>query len=85
MSNKRVCTECEWHGTEEQMLTAPNPFAGAEYELIVGCPNCLEVETLRVACDEPDCWKLVTCGTLTKSGYRSTCGDHRPDSSGRAP
>lgn len=29
-------------------------------------------------CDEQDCLKQITCGTLTEEGYRRTCGDHRP-------
>lgn len=32
-------------------------------------------QTLRL-CDEPGCYKEVTCGFPTKDGYRSTCGEH---------
>lgn len=27
-------------------------------------------------CDEPDCYKEVTCGFPTDDGYRSTCSEH---------
>ena len=27
-------------------------------------------------CDEPGCKRQRTCGTPTKDGYRSTCGEH---------
>jgi hypothetical protein len=27
-------------------------------------------------CDEPDCFKHISCGWPSESGYRMTCGDH---------
>jgi hypothetical protein len=30
-------------------------------------------------CDEPDCYNEITCGTPTETGYRNTCGKHKPD------
>lgn len=73
---KLICTECKWQGLDSQILTAPNPFD--TNDIIQGCPSCSSVECFRVACDEPDCWQLVTCGTPTKAGYRQTCSTHRP-------
>ena len=32
----------------------------------------------ELCCDEPGCKKRITCGTPTATGYRSTCGQHRP-------
>lgn len=29
-------------------------------------------------CDEPGCYKYVTCGTPTDTGYRNTCAEHKP-------
>lgn len=74
--DKLLCEGCNWHGPQSEMLTAPNPFdpAGA----INGCPKCKSVECLVVACDEPDCWRETSCGTPTPTGYRRTCGEHRP-------
>lgn len=67
---------CGWHGQEEEVLQAPNPFDSTD--TLQGCPECKSVETIFVACDEPDCWKQATCGTPTPSGYRQTCGKHVP-------
>lgn len=66
---------CGWHG--EEVLTAPNPFDPAD--TINGCPSCRAVDTIELACDEPDCWEPVSCGTPTDSGYRNTCGPHLPN------
>jgi hypothetical protein len=69
---------CGWRGPHAALLTAPHPFdVGAED--ISGCPDCLAVCGLRPACDEPDCWRSVTCATPTPTGYRSTCSSHAPD------
>jgi hypothetical protein len=76
--NKRVCEVCDWRGVKDQVLHAANPFTNDKLETISGCPQCLNVETLRAACDELDCWDKVTCGTTTPDGYRSTCGIHNP-------
>jgi len=27
-------------------------------------------------CDEPDCFKYISCGWPSEDGYRTTCGDH---------
>lgn len=74
LGTKYTCSECDWHGFDA--LRAPNPFDVAED--ILGCPKCKSAETLRVACDELECWREVTCGTPTPRGYRQTCGEHRP-------
>lgn len=71
---KLLCDECGWHGTEP--LKAPSPFEADA--VILGCPECKEVNTMQIACDEEGCWKQATCGTPTPSGYRGTCGMHRP-------
>lgn len=75
---KLICNErrCGWRGTEAEMLRADHPLQpGVE---ILGCPWCRETDTLRGACDEPNCWEEATCGTPTPGGYRSTCGKHMP-------
>ena len=79
MGRKVKCNDyrCGWHGTEDQILTAPHPFE--EGATINGCPECKGVDCVIYACDEPGCWADVTCGTPTQDGYRSTCGKHRPN------
>lgn len=78
MREKILCKDCGWTGHTDQMLTAKNPFN--EKEDIQACPNCKEVtDTLFMACEEPGCWKQVTCGTPTKNGYKSTCSKHQPE------
>jgi hypothetical protein len=77
---KLVCEDCGWKGTDSQSLTAPNPFD--KEDSVVGCPKCKAVNKLRTACDEPECWEEDTCGTPavygSSTGYRRTCGKHRP-------
>lgn len=77
MSDKRVCGErhCDWRGTVGSVLTAPSPFSA---DTLQACPACKEVNSIRVACDEPGCWEEVSCGTPTPNGYRQTCGKHAP-------
>lgn len=78
-TDKWTCKECDWRGLESELLLAPNPFQINDE--ICGCPKCKSVDCFAAACDEPECWREVSCGTPTPSGYRSTCGKHRPDSS----
>lgn len=74
--NKVTCTECDFQGTDEMLLVASNPFD--KDQEISGCPKCKSIETILVACDEPGCWKVASCGTPTEDGYRTTCGKHKP-------
>lgn len=78
MQRKVKCSErsCGWHGTEAEVLTAPNPFDPAD--TLTGCPQCKGLETVIYACDEPGCRAAASCGTVTPDGYRSTCGEHVP-------
>ena len=77
MMTKVKCLECSWTGNSEDVRVHENPFA-PETD-ITGCPQCSAVNTCELVCDEPDCWQLVSCGTLTNTGYRQTCGKHRPE------
>lgn len=66
---------CQWRGNSNTVLRAPDPFnTGCE---LLACPNCRE-QKIRTCCDEPECWEQDTCGTPTLTGYRRTCGRHRP-------
>lgn len=75
--DKRVCEFCHWKGTEREMLSASNPFDSDG--TLYACPNCNEVNSVFVACDELGCWERATCGTPTKEKYRVTCGKHKPE------
>lgn len=76
-TTKLVCDCCGWRGTADQLLSARNPFD--QEDMIFGCPDCKQIGEHFVACDEPDCWRGVTCGTPTPAGYRSTCSEHWPN------
>lgn len=78
----RMCEACGWHGSESDLLKAPNPFAPGEQ--IFGCPSCKSIDCFSVVCDEPGCWRSVTCGTPTPAGYRSTCRRHKPEEKEKA-
>lgn len=73
---KVMCSDwrCGWTGLGADVLSAPHPFQ--EGCTIQGCPKCKETETIRLACDEPECWKEASCGFSTPAGYRHTCGEH---------
>jgi len=73
---KVMCQECNWIGKSSELLTAINPFD--ESSIITGCPNCKNIETIRVCCDEPECQREATCGTPINDGYRHTCNKHCP-------
>lgn len=75
---KQVCSDhrCGWHGTSDEVLQAPNPFDPKDE--LWGCPKCKQVNLLYLACDEPECWEMVQCGTPTPTGYRQTCWRHKP-------
>jgi hypothetical protein len=77
-NKKVVCHDwnCQWHGLLRDALKANHPFI--EAEIIYGCPDCKQTETIYEACDEPGCWKESSCGTPTENGYRRTCGKHCP-------
>jgi hypothetical protein len=71
-----ACRECRTIVYEAHLLTAPHPFI--EDEIVAGCPACKEIDCFSLVCDEPDCERTVSCGTPTPSGYRQTCGEHKP-------
>ena len=68
---------CDWRGTEDDSLKAPNPF-NPENDILIGCPDCKDVNNLQVCCDEPGCWEAVSMGVPTPDGYRNTCYAYRP-------
>ena len=77
MTERLICDywRCEWTGTTDQALSAPDPFN--EGSTLYACPNCRDMTLVR-ACDVPGCKRAASCGTPTPDGYRNTCGEHRP-------
>ena len=73
---KRGCRVCGWRGYRKHVLSDKNPFDSGD--TVYGCPECFEVNSIEVVCDEPICKEFVSCGTPTKEGYRNTCSTHRP-------
>ena len=73
---KYVCEDCDWRGHKVELLTASHPFHHGV--ALYGCPSCRNIDKLRTACDEPECWEPDTCGTPIPDGYRRTCGNHVP-------
>lgn len=75
---KVKCDErgCNWRGDSQSVLKAQNPFLPAE--IIMGCPECMQVETIIAVCDQEGCWETSTCGKQTPDGYRHTCSTHMP-------
>jgi hypothetical protein len=54
-------------------------FDARKKEEIVEIVRENKIEALKSVlylCDEPGCFKDVSCGYQTKNGYRSTCFDH---------
>ena len=76
MNRKVKCEECDWKGTDDELKRASNPWDINDF--ITGCPECNSVNSTHYVCDEPSCWRIVSCGTPTPNGYRSTCGEHQP-------
>jgi len=72
------CTECDWVGEGNMVLTAPHPFSENEGDTINGCPQCREANSLRRACDTPGCPRQASNGTPTPDGYVWSCHEHRP-------
>lgn len=73
---KMSCDECDWVGSSTELLEAQNPFDPRPGETISGCPRCKSVECCSVACDEPNCIEVSTCGFGTPEGYRRACSKH---------
>lgn len=74
---KVICKECKWQGRSSDLLEDRNPFQN--WTPIFGCPNCNEINSTVIACDEEGCWEPQTCGTpIPPDGYRLTCRAHIP-------
>lgn len=75
---KAVCEECGWtSAANPEVEFVPDPAPNIEGGWLI-CPSCRSADSFRMACDEPNCWEFITCGTNTPNGYRSTCGKHYP-------
>lgn len=75
LGQKVICEQCGWQGTAVQLALANDPFR--PQRTLVACPSCFELtHSCRIACDEPGCFEIATCGTSTSDGYRRTCYAH---------
>ena len=72
--SKWRCMECEMYLTDDEMLTAPNPFDTDSS--INGCPFCYSIGLFAEICDEPCCKDEAGCGWPSDDGYRRTCWKH---------
>ena len=70
---------CDWHGTDADVLSAPDPFNVGE--TLWACPKCKD-QTIVGACIVHDCWNGGNCGgpnpyepdgTLP---FVAICGEH---------
>lgn len=60
-------------------LTISNEFDLTQNEEVVEFLKNGDIEGAKKRlgrCDEPGCFKQVSCGWPSENGYRSTCGDH---------
>lgn len=68
---------CDWHGTDADVLRAPDPFNdGVE---LWACPKCKD-QTIVCACIVHDCWQEGTCGGPNPydpgGPFVAICGEH---------
>lgn len=76
-TDKWTCDQCDWQGSQHQMLHSYNPFSPEEE--IYGCPECKGVACFTQACEEPDCWAEATAGTpYGDKQYKRHCHRHGP-------
>jgi hypothetical protein len=74
-TKKRICKSCGWYGLDSEVLTAISPFDPDD--VISGCPQCKEINTIMLACWAQDCWEEVTMGAFTRDGtYQMLCSKH---------
>ncbi len=76
-TNKAMCTECDWHGMDNEVCQVKDP--GGDQVWLV-CPDCRAPEHILSACEHDGCWKAASCGTPKDGGYLQTCGKHAPKS-----
>ncbi len=79
LKGRWVCRECNGVCVDGEYLTAPSPFDKADS--LVGCPHCLQVDTLEGCCQSGGCNKSQSSGTPNVAGFRYVwaCWDHSPD------
>jgi len=79
MSNSKVkCKTCNWQGVDDEIDIVEDPKHDSDTVWQI-CPECRDAEQFNICCDEPNCWKVATCGSPTLSNvYRHTCDKHIP-------
>lgn len=71
--DKWICLECRFIGPIAEFDKVKDPRGDDEWTV---CPKCRTPEHVTMACDEPGCSEVSTCGFPTEAGYRRTCGNH---------
>jgi len=71
---KRRCRCCGKTFTQNEILTASNPFDATK--TVYGCPECKTVNALDRTCEAPGCndTKLYPCET--DNGHMMLCWEH---------
>ena len=75
---KFKCKECGAIVAHDRVPEAVNPFN--RHEMIFGCPECREVNSLIRACDVDGCNEVSSCvlrqDEITDTDYRFVCSFH---------
>lgn len=69
-----VCDACGNICTENEILSADNPFLPGRK--VRYCPNCKEAGTLSLKCDVDGCNEAVFTSWRHGERYRYTCMNH---------
>jgi hypothetical protein len=80
-TEKSRCCECDYVGTA--WLSAPHPFVAGD--VVIGCPKCHAVDSLRRCCDFDGCAAPVSSGTPLGDRYVFRCYKHNPHLTGELP
>jgi hypothetical protein len=75
---KVICKECDWRGTSEDVLEAPNPFDPED--TLTGCPGCKQVDTMVQGCFHRGCLNEAATGGFSDpkdpKNYVWACYEH---------
>jgi hypothetical protein len=75
--NRTKCTNCDWTGTNDDILSGKNPFDPTEE--VFGCPKCKSVDPFIKLCDVAECRHAASGGHPTLNGYATTSGNPEAD------
>lgn len=73
MDRRWICMDCGFIGLIDEFDRVRDP-GGSDVWTV--CRKCRTPEQVTMVCDEPGCNREATCGFLSETVYRHTCGDH---------